>query len=326
MSAQAVLFDAPGPKARARHRILTIVGIAIALVLVWLVVGKMRDANQLQGSMWRPFVTDSEIWTSYLLRGLWGTIRAALLSVVFAGIFGIVFGMGRLSHNRAIRWTRGVVVEFFRAVPVLMMMIFLYFGFFARSASIPSTVAPLMAVVIALTLYNGSVIAELVRSGVYSLPKGQGEAGLSIGLTPSQTLRSIQLPQALTAMLPALISQFVVVLKDSALGVAITYPELISWARTAGSAYANTVPAYIVAGVLFIVMNYALTRLASYVEYRLKTRGHTSGAVTTAVPNIVQGGGGPGDFGAHAVEHFEEAHDRRVAHRHDHDRTKHPEA
>ena len=326
MSAQAVLFDAPGPKARARHRILTIVGIAIALVLVWLVVGKMRDANQLQGSMWRPFVTDSEIWTSYLLRGLWGTIRAALLSVVFAGIFGIVFGMGRLSHNRAIRWTSGVVVEFFRAVPVLMMMIFLYFGFFARSASIPSTVAPLMAVVIALTLYNGSVIAELVRSGVYSLPKGQGEAGLSIGLTPSQTLRSIQLPQALTAMLPALISQFVVVLKDSALGVAITYPELISWARTAGSAYANTVPAYIVAGVLFIVMNYALTRLASYVEYRLKTRGHTSGTVTTAVPNIVQGGGEPGDFGAHAVEHFEEAHDRRVAHRHDHDRTKHPEA
>lgn len=319
MSAQAVLFDAPGPRARARHRILTIIGILLALVIVWLIAGKMQDANQLAGSMWSPFITDPEIWTSYLLRGLWGTIRAALLSVVFAGIFGILFGMGRLSHNLAIRWASGVVVEFFRSVPVLMMMIFLYFGFFARSASIPANIAPLMAVVIALTLYNGSVIAELVRSGVYSLPKGQSEAGLSIGLTPTQTLRSIQLPQALTAMLPALISQFVVVLKDSALGVAITYPELISWARTAGSAYANTVPAYIVAGVLFIVMNYALTKLASYVEYRLKTRGLTAGNVTTAAPIIVQGGGEPGDFSAHAVERLDKAHDRRVAHRHDHD-------
>lgn len=316
MSTQAVLFDAPGPKARARHRILTVIGIVLVLGILWLVLRKMRDAGQLESGMWRPFVTDPEIWTSYLLRGLWGTIRAAVFSVVLAGIFGIVFGMGRLSHNRAIRWICGVVVEFFRAVPVLMMMIFLYFGFFARNPSIPSNVAPLLAVVIALTLYNGSVIAELVRSGVFSLPKGQSEAGLSIGLTPPQTLRTILLPQALTAMLPALISQFVVVLKDSALGVAITYPELISWARTAGSAYANTVPAYIVAGALFILMNFALTKLASYVEQRLKTRGHTAGVVTTAVPIIVQGGGEPGDFSAHAVEHLEdEIHDRRSARR-----------
>jgi len=321
MSAQAVLFDAPGPKARRRHLILTIVGAVLAAAILFVVLRKMGQANQLQGYMWTPFVTDPSVWVNYLLKGLWSTIQAALISVVLAGIFGIIFGMGRLSESRPIRWFCGVVVEFFRAVPVLLMMVFAYFGWFATSTVIPNSIAPLAAVVLALTLYNGSVIAELVRSGVYGLPKGQAEAGLSIGLTPSQTLRSIQLPQALTAMLPALISQFVVVLKDTALGVVITYPELISWSRTLGSAYANTVPAYIVAGILFLIMNYLLTKLAGKVQQRLQKRGHTAGKVTTAVPNIVQGGaepGGPAAAGTQMmVEGVEEAADKARSNRRD---------
>ncbi len=273
MSSEIVLFDAPGPKARRRHGILTLVGIVIALAIAWLVVRKMGEANQLEKSLWSPFVTDPEVWTQYLLPGLWGTIKAAALSVVFAGIFGLVFGMGRLSANRWIRWLCGAVVEFFRSVPVLIMMVFAYFGYFATSNLVSASTAPLAAVVLALTLYNGSVIAELVRSGVFSLPKGQSEAGLSIGLSASQTLRSIQLPQALTAMLPALVGQLVVVLKDTALGIVITYPELLNYAKTLGSAYANTVPAYIVAAMIFILINYGLTRLAAAVERWLKGRG-----------------------------------------------------
>ncbi|MEP7333163.1 MAG: amino acid ABC transporter permease [Terracoccus sp.] len=273
MSSEIVLFDAPGPKARRRHAILTVVGIVIALAVAWLVVRKMGEANQLEKSLWTPFVTDPEVWTQYLLTGLWGTIKAAALSVVFAGIFGLVFGMGRLSSNRWVSGLCGAVVEFFRSVPVLIMMVFAYFGYFATSNLVSASTAPLASVVLALTLYNGSVIAELVRSGVFSLPKGQSEAGLSIGLSPGQTLRSIQLPQALTAMLPALVGQLVVVLKDTALGVVITYPELLNAAKTLGSAYANTVPAYIVAALIFIVINYALTRVAAAVERWLKSRG-----------------------------------------------------
>ncbi|MDN5768526.1 MAG: amino acid ABC transporter permease [Humibacillus sp.] len=273
MSSEIVLFDSPGPKARRRHAILTVVGIVLAAGVAYLVLRKMNEANQLDPSLWSPFVTDPEVWTQYLLPGLWGTIKAAALAVVFAGIFGLIFGMGRLSANRWIRGFCGVVVEFFRSVPVLLMMVFAYFGYFATSDLVSANTAPLAAVVLGLTLYNGSVIAELVRSGVYSLPKGQGEAGLSIGLSPAQTLRSIQLPQALTAMLPALVGQLVVVLKDTALGVVITYPELLNAARTLGSAYANTVPAYLVAGLIFIVMNYALTKVAAAVEHWLKQRG-----------------------------------------------------
>ncbi|GAA4403463.1 amino acid ABC transporter permease [Fodinibacter luteus] len=294
MSAENVLFDAPGPRARRRHAVIAGLGVLAALWALWVVIGKMNEANQLEGYMWSPFVTDPEVWTQYLLPGLWETVKAATLSVVLAGIFGLVFGMGRLSHVRAVRWVAGAVVEFFRSVPVLLMMIFFFFGWFSRSEWIPNEYAPLLGVVLALTLYNGSVIAELVRSGVYSLPKGQAEAGLSIGLSPGQTLRSIQLPQALTAMLPALVGQLVVVLKDTALGTIILYPELLTAAKTLGSAYANTVPAYIVVAVIFILINYALTRVARFVEHWLKRRGHTSGPVTTTAPNIVTGVGEPG--------------------------------
>ena len=272
MSTQTVLFDAPGPKARVRHRILTVIGALIAIAIAYFVYLKFDEAGQLKASMWEPFVTDPEVWTSYLIPGLKGTFTAAGISIVLAVIFGLLFGMGRLSPIGPVRWFCSVIVEFFRAVPVLLMMVFAYFGYFATSDLVPNVHAPLAAVVTALTLYNGAVIAELVRSGVHGLPKGQAEAGLAVGLTPGQVLRSIELPQALTAMLPALVGQLVVVLKDSALGYGITYLELLTWSKTLGSAYANTVPAYIVAGILFIIINYSLTKRAVYLEGRLKKR------------------------------------------------------
>jgi hypothetical protein len=129
-----------------------------------------------------------------------------------------------------------------------------------------------ISVVIGLTFYNASVIAELVRAGVGSLPSGQREAGLAIGMTPNQTLAIVLLPQAITAMLPSMISQLVVILKDSALGYWINYLELLNQAKSFGTYQANTIPALIVAAAIYIVLNYGLSRLASVVEYRLKTR------------------------------------------------------
>lgn len=278
-----VLFDAPGPRARRRHAILSFLGVLLVIAIAFLVVRKLKDAGQLEADQWKPFVTDRSVWRDYLLKGLWGTFKAAVISIVLAGAFGLVFGIGRLSHIAPIRWVSSIVVEFFRAVPVLIMMIASY-GLYSRSGFFAPETAPLAGVVTGLTVYNGSVIAELVRSGVHSLPKGQSEAGLSIGLTASQTLRSIQLPQALTAMLPALIGQFVVILKDSALGYAITYLELLNWSKTLGSAFANVLQAYLVAAVLFILINFALTVLAGRVQRRLSRRGRTTIREAAAVP------------------------------------------
>ena len=312
MSVQAVLFDAPGPRARRRHLILTIIGIVLVLGLLSVVVWQLNEKNQFEAFLWNPF-TFVDTWTEYLIPGLLKTLQAAGVSIVFAMVFGVLFGMGRLSHIRPLRWVCGVIVEFFRSVPVLLMMIFTFF-FYVRDLNMPGTTASFWAVVTALTLYNGSVIAELVRSGVHQLPKGQGEAGLAVGLTEGQTLRIIKLPQALTAMLPALMSQLVVVLKDSALGTAITYPELISAARQLGSRYANVLPAYVVAAVIFIILNFVLTTVAGRLERWISQRGHTAGVTTAAGSNLVTGtrAGAPGEFGTNVLEQVEEEiHDHR---------------
>lgn len=281
MSTQNVLFDAPGPRARVRHLFLTAVGAIFVFGVAFLVLRKLGQQGQLEGPLWRPLAT-ADVWTQYLLPGLWATIKAAAVSIVGAVAFGLLFGTGRLSHLAPVRWFCGVVVEFFRAVPVLLTMYFL-FTYFAVRGIFSAEYYAFAATVIALILYNGSVIAELVRSGVFGLPKGQREAGLSVGLTRSQSLRSIELPQALTAMLPALVSQLVVVLKDSALGSALPYVELLSQVKNVGTAYGNVIPAYIVGALLFILLNYGLTIVAGRIERRINRRGKTAGG-TAALP------------------------------------------
>lgn len=291
MSAVSPLFDAPGPRARRRHAILTVLGLVLAGGILAAMLWKFQAQGQLEPELW-TVLFEPDVWTEYLIPGILNTLKAAVISIALAGIFGIVFGMGRLSHSAPIRWVSGVVVEFFRAVPVLMMMYFA-FTLFAVNDVFGTEYNSLAAVVVALTLYNGSVIAELVRSGVHSLPAGQSEAGLSIGLTPSQTLRAIQLPQALTAMLPALVGQLVVVLKDSALGTAITYPELLQQAKDVGTAYGTVIPSYILAAVLFIAINYALSVVAQRVERRLRSRGahpmHAGTITTGGMPPVGAG-------------------------------------
>ena len=294
MSAPSLLFDAPGPRARARYRLLTLVGFLVAAGVLALVLWKLGQSGQLEPAMWSRFVLTSDVWTQYLVPGIVKTLQAAAVSIVLALVFGLVFGMGRLSHLAPVRWFCGVVVEFFRAVPVLLMMYFAY-GVYAANNVFGVDYNAFYGVVTGLTLYNGSVIAELVRSGVHQLPRGQSEAGLSIGLSRGQVLRSIELPQALTAMLPALVGQLVVILKDSALGTAITYPELLQQGRDAGTAYAAVIPAYVVVALIFIVVNYGLTVLAGRVERRINRRGRAAGGtITNAMP------GAPGGSGAMA--------------------------
>lgn len=270
----SVLFDAPGPRGRARQRVVAVVGSLLVLAFFAFALWKLGEKGNLAAEKWSPFLT-SEIWVYYLVPGLIGTLKAAAISIVLAGLFGVLFGMGRLSQIGVIRWVSTVVVEFFRSVPVLVMMI-AAFSLYAFNGVFEPELNPLAAVVTGLVLYNGSVVAELIRSGVGSLPRGQSEAGLSIGLTQSQTLRTILLPQAVTAMLPALVSQLVVILKDTALGYIITYPELLSAYRQIGSAESNPVPSLIVVAIIFILINYALSRVAAYVERRLRSRGRTT--------------------------------------------------
>ena len=273
-------------------RVVNVVAAVLLLAIAWFVLQALADKDQLTRQKWEPFLT-SDVWQYNLLPGLRGTLVAAAIAIVTAVAFGLLFGLGRLSHVRLVRAASGVVVEFFRAVPVLLMMIFFWL-FLGRLRIVPTEYLPLVAVVLALTLYNGAVVAELVRSGVHNLPRGQREAGLAVGLRESVTLRTILLPQALVAMLPSLVSQLVVVLKDSALGYIITYFELLRQGRQIGTSYGNVIPSLIVIAVMFIVINWTLTIVAERIARRLRSR--TAGAVRAEAPALV-----PADPGAGAT-------------------------
>lgn len=266
MSQEAtVLFDAPGPRARRRHTLLTVVTLVVFAALLAVIIYGLRDP--LAPVNWLPFLEPST-WTFYLLPGLLGTLQAAVFAVILAGVLGVLLGAGRLSKRKLISIPAGIFVEFFRAVPVLIMMIFAW-AVLLFNGILSGYMLLLVSVVAGLTFYNASVIAELIRSGVHGLPKGQMEAGHAVGLTDGQTLRLIQLPQAIRAMLPSLVSQLVVVLKDTALGYMIAYAELLRAAQTLAAVRGNLLASFIVAAIIFIIINYALTSVAQWLERRM---------------------------------------------------------
>jgi glutamate transport system permease protein len=277
----SVLYDTPGPGARKRNALLSVVFVVLIALVVWFVWRKMDDKGQLKWSLWQPFTT-SEAWTTYLLPGLGNTLKAAALSMVIALPLGAVFGIARMSDHRWVRVPAGVVVEFFRSIPVLLLMLFAN-EFYARSTGVTSEDRPLYAVVTGLVLYNASVLAEVVRAGILALPRGQTEAAYAIGLRKGQTMTSILLPQAVTAMLPAIVSQLVVIVKDTALGgVMIGYTELLNTRSTLAANYANVIQSFVVVAIIFIVVNFVLTSFASWLERRLRRSKRSTGAVLGA--------------------------------------------
>ena len=283
MSARAtVLYDTPGPRAVRFNRILTVITtIALLAILAW-VLWKLNDGGQLDADKWNIFLEGST-WTTYILPGLLATIGAALLSIVFSLIFGAVFGIGRLSTNRAVRWFCGIVVELFRSIPVLVLILFGYavFGFYGV---FPSQYLGLAAVAFALTLYNGSVIAEVLRSGIESLPKGQSEAAYALGMSWGQTMRKVLLPQAVAAMLPAIVSQMVIALKDSALGYAIGFVEVVRSGRQLGEFYGAMLPALLAVAAIMILINFGLSKLAERIEQQLRA-GRARRNIVAKVPH-----------------------------------------
>ncbi|MEU6895478.1 amino acid ABC transporter permease [Streptomyces sp. NPDC046557] len=275
----SVLYDTPGPKAKVRNRIYSAVFVVLLGLALWWALGLMADKHQLDGEKWSPFVTDGEVWTTFLIPGLLETLKAGVIAMVIALPLGALLGIGRLSDHRWVRIPVGTVVEFFRAIPVLMLMLF-GFALYVKFSNVESGIRPLYAVVTGLVLYNASVIAEIVRAGIQSLPRGQTDAAKAIGMRKGQAMTYVLLPQAVTAMLPALVSQLVVILKDTALGGAVLgYGELLSMNRQISANYSNTIPSLIVIAAVFVAVNYALAASASWLERRLRQSKKSTGAV-----------------------------------------------
>lgn len=261
----SVLFEAPGPKTRARHRIFTVVGSIAVLALLGLVVWKLWVEGTITPDRW-SFLFEPSIVLG-LFEALLATLGAAVLAIALSVVFGLIFAAGRLSRSAIIRLPCVVVVEFFRAVPLLLLIFFLFLAY-------GGILGALGSLVLALMLYNGSVMAEIFRAGVLAVPKGQAEAGYAIGMSRRQVLTLVQIPQAVKSMLPAIISQGIVALKDTALGFTIGYVGFVHEGELIFTSfiYNNPIAVGIVLAAVFIAINYSLSRLAVFLESRQRTK------------------------------------------------------
>jgi glutamate transport system permease protein len=272
----AVLYDVPGPRARTRNRLLNlVVALAFLGVVAW-VIYRLNASGQFEGRRWAQFqyaAIQEQLFTGFL-----NTLRAAGLAAVFAVAFGAVFAAARISDHRLVRAPAAVIVELFRAIPLLILMFFFYYG----SLQFNLGLSPMWAVVLGLTLYNGSVLAEIFRAGISAVPTGQREAAYAMGLRKNQVVRLILLPQAIRAMLPAIVSQLVVLLKDTSLGFIITYNELLYVGKQMGGRLEfgfPYIPTYIVIAVIYIGLCSLLSLLARYLEGRSRRQRKVTGGV-----------------------------------------------
>ncbi|MFC5994922.1 amino acid ABC transporter permease [Pseudonocardia hispaniensis] len=267
----AVLYDVPGPRARVRNLGFGVLGTLLMAGLLGFVVYRLAVTGQFDPRLWE--------WLQFkniqllLLEALFNTLRAFAVAAVLSLLFGAVFAAGRMSDHAWISRPSAAIVEFFRAVPLLILIFILFFG---AARGLGTDISAFWAVVLGLMLYNGSVLAEIFRAGVRALPKGQSEAAYALGLRKSQVMTSVLLPQALRSMLPSIVSQLVVVLKDTALGFIILYPELLYQARFLGSQGQLGAPILqvaLVVAVIYISMCLLLSALANYLERRTRRRG-----------------------------------------------------
>jgi glutamate transport system permease protein len=278
----AVLYDVPGPRARTRNRIINLVVVLALLGAVAWVLFRLNATGQFESRRWAQFQYTAI--QNELIDGLLNTLKAAGLAAVLALLFGAVFAAARISDHAIFRVPATFVVELFRAIPLLILMFFFYYG----SLQFQLGLTPFWAVVLGLTLYNGSVLAEIFRAGIAAVPKGQREAAYATGLRKNQVVRLILLPQAITAMLPAIVSQLVVLLKDTALGFIITYNELLYVAKQMGGRLEfgfPYIPTYFVVAVIYIGLCSLLSLLARWLEGRGRRRAKiTGGPAPIAAP------------------------------------------
>lgn len=263
----SVLYDVPGPRAVLRNRMIGVVTVAVIAALLGFVIYRFAETGQFSAEKWYVF-TFSTVWVQ-IAEATGRTLAAFGAAAVLALLLGFVLAIGRMSDHAWVRVPITAIVELLRAIPVLIMMLLMYYGL----PVVGVDVDVYWAVVIPLMLYNGSVLSEVIRAGVEALPSGQGEAGYAIGLRKSGVMQLILLPQAIRAMLPVIIAQLVVTLKDTALGFIITYQELLSFAKLIGSQGTYNRPilqAAIVAAVIYIGLCLILSGIAKWVEIRLR--------------------------------------------------------
>jgi His/Glu/Gln/Arg/opine family amino acid ABC transporter permease subunit len=195
-----------------------------------------------------------------------GTLRLAIPAIFLGFLLGIFIGLARLSRSRWIHFPAAVYVEFFRGVPLVMVI---FWFWFMIPTIIGKSLPEYSVALTAFVIFEAAYLAEIVRSGIQSVPRGQGEAAIASGLTHHQTMRLVILPQALRNMIPALVTQFIVLLKDTSLASIIGYVDLTKAAQIVNNREIRPFELYLFIAVVYWASSYSMSLLAHRCERRM---------------------------------------------------------
>jgi glutamate transport system permease protein len=261
-----VLFDEPGPRARARIRVFTVLALVLLAGLLALALWQFGRIGQLDRSRWTPFLQLS--YLRFLTVGFIGTIVATALSAVISFPLGVVLALGRLTRTRALRWVATAYIELFRGVPLLLLI----YAFLLALPRFGINLPILWKLVVPTVLVNTAVLAEIFRAGVKAVDPGQFEAAVAVGMREGMAMRVVILPQAIRLVVPTLVTQLVALLKDSTLGYVVSYPELMKQGNNLTVYTHLLVQTYLIVALIYVVVNFALSQLAVWLERRAGTR------------------------------------------------------
>ena len=261
-SVRTALYEAPGPRTRRRIAIGTAVSAVLLALLVALVVRQFYVTGQLASRYW-SFLLEWPTWR-FLLQGFVGTVEVALTAGAIALVLGLALMLGRTSGIAPLSAACRVVTDFFRGVPSLLLIYFFFLVVPQYGIQMPA----FWMLTLPVALAASGVLAEVFRAGVNAVPKGQVEAAYSIGLSRWKTMGLIVLPQAIRYVIPSLIAQLVVVVKDTTVAYVVSYPDLMQNARVLITNYDALLSMYLVVAVIYVLINFAINKASVYVAHR----------------------------------------------------------
>lgn len=269
-TATQVLFDAPGPKGRRRIALLSVVSSAVILGLIAAGLWQFHANGQLDPGRWIVYLRAD--YLAFLGQGLVGTLQVTLIAAVVAFPLGLLLALGRLSHVRLLSGATTVWIEFFRGIPMLLVV----YGFLLALPAYGVTFPRFWMLAIPMILVSSASTAEVFRAGIKAVDTGQREAAAAIGLSNRDAMTSVILPQAVRLVLPSLVLALVTLLKDSTLGYVVSFNELQFQGKTMVSITRYLVQTYLVVSVIYIIINFLLTRVALHLDARMKARAQAS--------------------------------------------------
>ena len=265
-TATQVLFDAPGPKGRRRILLLSVLSVVAILALLAGALWQFQSNGQLDPDKWIVYLRVD--YLAFLGQGLWGTLKVTALAAVVAFPLGLLLALARLSRFRVLSTLAAVWIEFYRGIPMLLVV----YAFLLALPAFGVTFPRFWMLVIPMILVSSATTAEVFRAGINAVDRGQHEAAAAIGLSRRDAMTSVILPQAVRLVLPSLILALVTLLKDSTLGYVVSYNELQFQGKTLVSITRYLVQTYLVVSVIYIVINFLLTRIALALDARMKAR------------------------------------------------------